>query len=97
MVLGDVEKIEGDLRTKEGQSVLLKTQESWKQPVESHLQISNRTTCAADLETGKTYLLFLRIRPGKPDIFANKCFGNLTGKAAIDAAKAFPEGTSTAE
>lgn len=89
VVFGDVEKIEEDLQTNKGQSVLFRAQYSWKHPVEDQLRLSNKTTCAADLETGKTYLLFLKKRPDTPGFFANKCFGNLSGEAAVNAAKTF--------
>ncbi len=93
VVFGDVEEIEGDLQTSKGQSVLFRAQQSWKHPAEIQLRLSNKTTCAADLEVGKTYLLFLKKHPDTPGFFANKCFGNLSGEAAIDAVKTFRPGT----
>jgi hypothetical protein len=92
VVLGKVESITGDLATNQGQTVQFGAEITWKHAPEKNLQINNRSTCAVDLEVGQNYLLFLRKRPGRTGFRANKCFGNLAGEAAVEAAKQLPEG-----
>lgn len=79
IVVAEVVQLSGDINA-EGVKARLKVSQSWKQPVETELWVTTRTTCAFEFKLGESYLLYLNSTAS--GYSTNHCSGNLPLKQA---------------
>lgn len=82
IVLGQVEKVDGDPEAQGGAMITLRPEMAWKAGVPASLKVETRTTCAYDFKAGQTYLVYLT-RTGSATPYATGiCNGNVTAAEA---------------
>jgi hypothetical protein len=77
VLLGKVLTINGDINKDGGAIAKIDVLKSWKQTIETQVDVVTKTTCAYNFKIGEEYLLFLRKNKQTNELTTERCKGNL--------------------